>query len=149
MSYPARFEIDPSGTFVVTFRDIPEATASVDVDEALAMAKDALVTAMGFYFKDRRDIPEPSPVEPGEILVSLPANVQAKVLLLNVFLERRFTQVRLAQAMGVRPQEITRILDLGHPSKMDTIETALSCLGQELVLSVVPRRSPTFVRGNL
>ena len=43
----------------------------------------ALVTAMNFYVEDRRPPPAPSKARRGEELVSVPASVEAKVLLLN------------------------------------------------------------------
>lgn len=84
MYYPAKFEPAEEGGFVVTFRDIPEAiTQGDDEQEAIDMAKDALRSAMDFYLEDRRAVPLPSAVEPGEVLIELEPDVAAKVLLLN------------------------------------------------------------------
>jgi predicted RNase H-like HicB family nuclease len=56
LSYPARIQRDGEG-FVVSFPDIPEAlTGAATREEALAMAADALTTAMDFYFEDRRPV---------------------------------------------------------------------------------------------
>jgi antitoxin HicB len=65
MNYPAVFKLTEGGQYVVTFRDIPEAITQGDTEaEALDMAADALLTAMDFYFEDRRPVPPPSaPVE--------------------------------------------------------------------------------------
>lgn len=136
MFYPARFEAAPEGGFVVTFRDIPEAITQGDTEaEAMYMAKDALITSMEFYFEDQRNVPAPSAPLEGERLVALPASVWAKVLLLNAFLDRRMSKADLSRAMDVRPQEVTRILDLQHPTKIDTISDALAALGKTLVMS--------------
>lgn len=57
----ARFEPAPEGGFVVTFRDVPEAITQGDtLEEARAMAVDALVTSMDFYLEDGREVPRPS-----------------------------------------------------------------------------------------
>src|SRR3546814_8239256 len=57
LSYPARLEKD-GAAYVVSFRDIPEAlTSGRSQKDALRMAADALVTAMDFYFEDRREVP--------------------------------------------------------------------------------------------
>lgn len=134
--YPALIQPGDGG-YTVSFRDIPEALTCGDtLDEARDMAADALLTAMDFYFEDRRPVPSPSAPLAGEELVSLPASVWSKVLLLNAMLEQRVTPVELARRMGARPQEVTRIMDLGHSTKIDTIEKALSALNQELLLSV-------------
>lgn len=97
------------------------------------MALDALVTAFEFYFEDGRKVPEP-----GEItgdFIEVPASVAAKVLLLNAFVDSGITQVDLASRMGVKKQEVTRLFDLKHSTKIDTVQKALSTLSKQLVLS--------------
>jgi len=137
MYYPAKFEPAQEGGFVVTFRDIPEAITQGDTfDEAMEMAKDALVTAMDFYFEDQRNVPEPSTPLADEHVVALPPSVYTKVLLLNEILERQIAQAELARRMHVRPQEVTRLLDLRHATKIDTISRAFETLGRQLVVGV-------------
>jgi len=134
--YPALIESGDGG-FTVSFRDIPEALTCGDtLEDARAMAADALLTAMDFYFEDRRPVPPPSTSKTGEELVSLPASAWAKILLLNAMLEQQITPAELARRMDVRPQEVTRIMDLGHSTKIDTIEKALAALEHQLCLSV-------------
>ena len=137
MKYPARFEAAPEGGYTVTFRDIPEAITEGDtLDEARAQAADALLTAMDFYFDDGRRVPVPSAIEEGEELVSLPLSVAAKVALLNLRLETGMRPADLARAMGVKPQEVTRLLDLHHATKIDTLAAAFAAMGRELTLGV-------------
>jgi len=134
--YPALIEPGDGG-FTVSFRDIPEALTCGDtLEDARAMAADALLTAMDFYFEDRRPVPAPSAAREGEELISLPASAWSKVLLLNAMLEQRVTPAELARRMGTRPQEVTRIMDLGHSTKIDTIEKALAALDHQLQLSI-------------
>jgi antitoxin HicB len=79
MYYPARFEPAEEGGFVVTFRDVPEAiTQGDDKEEAIEMARDALRSAMEFYLEDKRAIPLPSALEPGEELVELYPGIAAQ-----------------------------------------------------------------------
>lgn len=137
MRYPATFKAAPEGGFVVTFRDIPEAvTQGEDEADAVEMAMDALVTAMDFYFEDRRRVPAPSSPKKGERLIPLQPSVAAKVLLLNEMLALGMSQAELARRMGTKPQEVTRVLDLRHNTKIDTINQALSVMGRELELSL-------------
>lgn len=137
LRYPAVFEPD-SGGFVVTFRDIPEAITQGDtLDEARSMAADALLTAMDFYFEDKRPVPVPSKAKKGEELIALPASVSAKVLLLNEMLAQKVTPSELARRLNTRPQDINRIVNLGHATKIDTIAEALEALGKHLDISVV------------
>lgn len=68
LNYPAQIKKQKEGTFLVTFRDIPEAlTEGSTYEEALEMAEDALATAMDFYVTR----PEPSQPEKDEILIEL------------------------------------------------------------------------------
>lgn len=97
------------------------------------MAQDALVTAFDFYFEDRRKVPQPSLT--GEDFVEVPASVAAKVLLLNAVVQQQVTNAELARLIGTRPQEITRVLDLHHSTKIDTIQKALAALGKRLELA--------------
>jgi antitoxin HicB len=136
LSYPARITRDGDG-FVVSFPDVPEAlTGAATREEALAMAADALTTAMDFYFEDRRPVPSPSAPKRGQVLVDLPPSVGAKVLLLNEMLAQGTRPADLARRMNVRPQEINRLTDLRHPTKIDTIAQALRAMGKRLELSV-------------
>lgn len=136
LRYPAVFEPDGSG-FVVTFRDIPEAITQGDsLDEARSMAADALLTAMDFYFEDKRPVPAPSKAKKGEELVALPASVSAKILLLNEMIGQGVTPSELARRLNTRPQDVNRIMTLNHATKIDTIAEALSVMGKQLEISV-------------
>ncbi|PLP96285.1 type II toxin-antitoxin system HicB family antitoxin [Cupriavidus pauculus] len=137
MRYPAIFTPAEEGGFTVTFRDIPEAiTQGDDMAETLKNAADALATAMEFYFEDGRSVPLPSTAEAGEQLVDLPASVTAKVLLLNEMLAQRVTQAELARRMQCRPQEVQRVVDLSHATKIDTIAAAFQALDKHLEFRV-------------
>ncbi|MFA9487018.1 MULTISPECIES: type II toxin-antitoxin system HicB family antitoxin [unclassified Moraxella] len=136
MCYPATFTAD-DGTLLVRFRDIPEAISQGDtLEEALEMAKDALTVAMEFYFEDNRAVPMPSQVQDGEHLVSLPPSVWAKVLLLNEMLAQNVSQAELAKRMGIIPQKVTRLVDLSHTTKIDTLALAFDKLGKRLSLAI-------------
>jgi antitoxin HicB len=77
--------ITPDGDqFMAAFPDIPEALTGAPTEaEALAQARDALITAMDFYFEDRRPMRMPSKPASGQATVDLPASLSAKVLRLN------------------------------------------------------------------
>lgn len=136
MQYPATFT-DENGVFVVTFRDIPEAITQGDNEaEALDMAQDALLTAMDFYFDDKRQVPPPSKPEPDERLIGLPLSVTAKILLLNEMLSQSVRPAELARRMNTKPQEINRLIDLRHRTKIDTIWQAMLALGKRMDFSV-------------
>lgn len=137
MKFPVRLKKEPEGGFTVTFPDIPEAiTCGTDVEDALVHAKDALETAMDFYFEDRRPVPTPSAPKRGQHLVELAPSVAAKVLLLNEMIEQRVRPAELARRMRVTPQEVSRLTNLKYGSKIDGIAEALKALNKTLEIRV-------------
>jgi antitoxin HicB len=136
--YPARLHPDPGGGFTVTFRDIPEAITQGDtLDEAQVAAVDALTTAMNFYFEDGRPVPQPSATLAGEVLVVVPPSIATKVALLNLMLAEKVRPADLARAMNAKPQEVNRLLNLHHATKIDTIAAAFEALGRRLDFRVL------------
>lgn len=132
MKYPALFTPETGG-FVVTFRDIPEAiTQGDDEAEARTMAAEVLREAMSIYFDEKRVVPMPSKPRKGERLVELPLSLSAKVLLLNEMLRQRVAPSELARTLGTTRQEVNRLIDLSHPTKIDRIAQAMSAMGRDL-----------------
>jgi antitoxin HicB len=127
------------GKFIkVSFPDIPEAlTQGKDRDEALVMAKEALELAMEFYFEDRRPVPEPSKAKRGQAVVELPASLSAKVLLLNEMLRQKVRPAELARRLNTTPQEVNRLTNIRHTSRIDGIAAALKMLGKTLEIRAV------------
>ena len=96
-----------------------------------------MLTAMDFYFEDKRPVPAPSKARKGEELVALPVSVSAKILLLNEMIAQHVSPSELARRLHTRPQDVNRIVDLGHATKIDAIAAALAALGKELELAIV------------
>ena len=136
MKFPVTLTPD-DGAFVVTFADIPEAITQGDTeDEALKAAHDALETALDFYFEDKRAVPAPSKAKRGQHLVELSASMSAKVLLLNEMVTQNIRPVELARRLNTTPQEINRLTNLRHTSRIDGIAAALQAMGKSLELRV-------------
>ncbi|MFV0575594.1 MAG: type II toxin-antitoxin system HicB family antitoxin [Vibrio sp.] len=135
MYYPVK--ITPDGdNFMVSFPDIPEAlTCGETVEDAKQEAVAALITAFDFYFEDERPVPMPSHHLELD-LVEVPLSVWAKVLTLNTMLETKTSQIELARRMGTRKQEIQRIVNLHHNTKIDTLNSAMMAMGKHLSISV-------------
>ena len=60
----------------------------------------------------------------------------AKILLLNTMVNYNIRPADLAKKMKITPQEVTRIIDTGHTTKIDTIASALKALGKSLNVSI-------------
>jgi antitoxin HicB len=117
--YPARLRKD--GKFItVTFPDIPEA---ITFGNNRAHALD---------FDDMRPVPMPSKPRRGQAVVELSPSVAAKVLLLNEMLRQKVRPIDLARRLGTTKQEVNRLTNLRHPTKIDRIDAALRALGKRL-----------------
>ena len=138
MKFPVKLSKEPEGGYTVTFPDIPEAiTCGESIEDALYHAKDALESAMDFYLDDKRPVPAPSKPKRGQHTVELPASVAAKVLLLNEMSDQKVRPAELARRLKVTPQEVTRLIDWRHTSKIDGIAVALKALGKTLEMRAV------------
>ena len=137
--YPVTLTPDEAnGGFVVTFDDIPEAITQGDTEgEALAAAKDALESALDFYFEDKRAVPAPSKAKRGQNVIELPASLSAKVLLLNEMVTQGVRPAELARRLNTSPQEVNRLTNLRHTTRIDGIAAALQALGKHLDMRVV------------
>ena len=138
MRYPARIQQD-GATWSVIFPDIPEALTGGDTyTEALSEAQGALITAFEFYFEDNRPVPPPKAIKGNDVAwVEVPPSVWAKVLLLNAMIETCMPQAELARRMGIRRQDVQRLIDLHHATKIDTLANALAATGKRLEMRAV------------
>lgn len=138
MRYPINLTPADEGGFVVTFPDVPEAiTQGESHEDALANGLDALITSLDFYFEDQRSVPLPKRIDCGQETVELPASVLAKVLLLNEMVASQLRPIDLANRLGIRKQEVNRLLDLHHATKIDRVADALKAVGKRLELQAI------------
>ena len=121
--------------YTVTFPDVYGAnTGGWSWGEALEMAKDCLGVALGMYVKVREDIPTPSPLAEGQVLISVAPIVAAKLALYAAMREQAVTNVALAVRLGVQENAVRRLLDPGHRSHITSVEKALEAVGRSLVV---------------
>jgi antitoxin HicB len=105
-------------------------------------AVDAIVTAFTEYIKRRRAIPPAGKARGKDMrTVVLPALEEAKIRLYEAMREAGVRKADLARRMGWQKNQVDRLLDLRHRSRLDHIEAALSKLHKRLVVHVedVPR----------
>jgi len=134
--YYANIEADPDGGFIVTFPDVPEAiTAGDDMAQALEHAEQALGLALRSYHMRGLALPVTRHHE-GLQPVSLDAWNTLKLAVIEAFNEAGITKVELARLLGKQETEARRILDPNYPTKLQTLEQALSVLGKKLVVMV-------------
>jgi len=136
-SYPALFVPEKRG-FVVTVPNIPEVVTEGDsVEEATEFAVDAIEVVLGEYMRRQSPIPKPSGRK-GKFVrpVELPLLTQAKLSLYSAMLDLGVRKADLARRLGISKSQVERLLDLGHASRLEQIESAFRVLKKRLDLSV-------------
>ena len=100
-TYPCEMVPDDGGVSI-RFPDVPEAlTCGEDRTEAVAMAQDALATALAGYVHERWNIPAPSLAADGQELIPVPPVTAAKLALYTAMRTQDVTNVDLARRLGV------------------------------------------------
>lgn len=134
--YPALFQPEPDGGFLVTFPDVPEAiTQGDDFPEAMASASDALGLALRGYLVDGRSLPTPSEHD-GCIDVPVEMANALKIAVVEAFRAAGISKSEFARRLGKGETEARRILDPDHPTKLATLEAALRLLGKQVFVTV-------------
>jgi len=150
MEYPARFTPDKTaGGFVVTFPDVPEAITQGDtIEEAMAMASEALELALTFYTAHRpqradakwlkqpcaaersvsvvrcfrrkkwADLPVPGSLKRGMRMVRVPALSEAKFRLHSALRAAGVRKIDLARRLKCSPSQVDRLLDISHHPRL-------------------------------
>lgn len=138
-SYLARFQEDGEG-FLVTFPDLPEAiSGGASEQEAIAEAIDALEITVLTYVLDGRPLPEPRqrPDSGGSYRwISVGASTAAKIAFIEAFKASGMTRIALAAKLGKAENEVRRMLDPYHATKLPALEAGLRVMGKKFVISV-------------
>ena len=133
-TYPCVSAPDEGGVSI-SFPDVPEAlTCSENRTEAVAMAQDALATALAGYVHERWDVPVPSPAADGQELIPVPPVVAAKLALYTATRVQGITNVELAARLGVSETAIRKLVNPDHRSHIGQVERALRAVGRTLVV---------------
>ena len=81
------------------------------------------------YVKAREEIPAPSTLVDGQVLISVSPIVAAKLALYVAMREQGVTNVALASRLGLQENAVRRLLDTGHRSHITSVEKALEAVG--------------------
>ncbi len=124
--------------YLVTFPDVPQAiTGGWSWEEALYMAEDCLGGALSFYVDADKDIPTPSPLREGQVLIPVPILAAAKLTVYTAMRERGMTRAELAAMLGMKEDAVGKLLDTMYRSHLSHLERALKALGRSLVVEDV------------
>jgi antitoxin HicB len=135
--YPLILETADDGQVIAQARDVPLAIAvGRDEREAVALAADALASALRSYVEAGQPIPRPSRVKRGAPAVALPPLAAAKLALYQTLRETGLGPPALAAMLGCPVREVRELLDLDHHSRLDRLAAALTALGKRLVIQI-------------
>ena len=136
-AYPCKLIPEEDGGFFVMFPDVPEAlTGGADREETLALAMDALSTALAGYVHQDWEIPVPSKIKPGQELVPVVPVVAAKLALYSAMKQQRISKVELARRLGISEGAVRRLTNPDHRSHMNRVQRALDVIGCTVTLDV-------------
>ncbi|WP_278484137.1 hypothetical protein [Achromobacter insolitus] len=141
LAYPYNHTINPStGTAMVEMVDFPDVKLELDGDYLSDLDVfegtpnyNKVVQRIAVSMADRRRagavIPVPSAPLRGQRVLNLPAYIPAKLALAQLMDANNVRNLDLAGHMKCSPSNISQLLDLTNPSKIDTLLTALRQLG--------------------
>lgn len=131
---------EEDGDFVVSVRDLPQVvTSGSTCNEAYDLAVDAITAVVETLIDRGLDVPAPSALQPGEVLVPLSPQLAAKAAVYSLWREAGMSKSELARRMGRNEVEVRRILDPHHGTKLDQLDEAARALGGRLVIGVEAR----------
>jgi antitoxin HicB len=128
-TYPISLTAADEGGFLVRAPDLPELITEGDTkEEALSMARAALVAVMEMYRRAKRDLPTPSAAR-GRPTVSPPIDVQLKAALYQHMRASKLRQETLAKRLGIDARQVRRLLDFTVDNRIGELARALEAVG--------------------
>ena len=119
-------DVEEGSGFVVTFPDVRGAvTGAATWDESLFLADDAIIAALGIYIRRGRDIPAPSRLQDGQVLITVPPLQSAKLALYSAMRESGVSKPDLAVALGVSESDVVDLIDLDFDSTVQQVDEAM------------------------
>lgn len=136
IAFRCRLEPDDGG-YVVTFPDLPFGATEGETEAgALEAASDCLETILAVLVEEGKDIPKPSPLQPGERWVSPTAVTAAQVALYTAMRQEHLSVEMLASRLGLEPVDVKRLIDLSRYPPVEAIERALAVMGHRLTVAL-------------
>lgn len=135
--YQAEFK--PEGdVIVVMFPDVGYgATQGATEAEALEMAADFLVMAIGDLIKQGKELPQATTRRGRKYRwIKLPALAAAKMELYRALKDSGVRKAELARRLGISRGNVDRLFDLHHSTRLELLEAAFAVLGRRLSIGV-------------
>lgn len=134
LRYPLDLSPDDNDTLMVSCPDLPEVNSFGETEaEALAMGRAAVTVAVAGRLAHSEDVPRPSE---GPHPVALDLQTTLKVLLYWTLTEQGRTRADLARLMGKHREQVDRLFDPRHATRLDQYEAAFAALGRTVEVQV-------------
>ena len=116
--------------FAVTFPDVYGANTGGDTfREAIIMAEDCLVVALGAYIDCHEELPAPSPWQKGRELISVQPLIAAQLDLYTAMREKGIVVEDLAQVLKIAASDARKLLTLDYETSIGQVYIALEKVG--------------------
>ncbi|WP_369311780.1 hypothetical protein [Providencia rettgeri] len=132
--------IEEEGVYEIGFYDFPNIQGVTFCKEDVELeAEEVLSATLADFITIRKPIPLPQKNSKNAFPVYLPITTCLKIALHNAILETKTLRVDLARKMNINAQQIERLLDIHHASKVEVLEQALYLLGYDAHVTVQKR----------
>ena len=122
-------DVEEGSGFVVTFPDVRGAVTGAETwDESLFLAEDVIIGALGAYIHLGEDIPAPSRLRDGQVLITVSPLQSAKLDLYSEMRECGVSKSDLAATLGLGESDIVDLIDLDFDSASPQVEEALKAV---------------------
>lgn len=135
--YPVHLDTEDDG-ITVTFPGLPwGVTSGATVDEALVNAEDCLVVIVTSLINDGEVVPEPVAGD-FKHFVALPEDIALKLAFYRAFKESGISKAELGRRLEWRTQQVARLFDATHHTRVDHLFRAIRALGKRVAISLEP-----------
>lgn len=140
LAYNITISKDGAG-FKATCADFPKlAGVGQSAQAAQKSLQDAIYQQLIKHIATRQLIPFPRIVAKRQKVITFSVLVAAKVCLSNCMIKKNMQKTELAKQMNFHLPQISRLLDLNHATKIQTLEEALAKLGKRLTVGLTAVR---------
>ncbi len=138
-SFAYTIERTPEGEYAARLRALPECRpVGITIEVLLGKLEDEIVAAIEDFLKSH----EPSELDhrahAGEGLHRLNTSHAVKLQFIALMRRQKVGVSEMARLLGCRPQEVSRLMKLSHPTKIDPLVEAIEKLGGRLHFEVLP-----------
>lgn len=127
--YAARVKYQLDGTYLLTFRDIPEASVRGQTPEqVLRRAEEVLAKALESYVVEKRPLPHATRTRRGERSIYLNIQTTCRVMFYEAMRLRNLGVTDLAEKLGVDVHAAEQLLDVTGRTTIDDLTRVASAL---------------------